>query len=184
MRQQEKLHRQRGLSSRTLVYFDTCKESGQGIENFNLRSIDSKYETIDWKGQGWVVGDQSIRARRNGEDTIAGEISHGVTAVLNSLVRVCEGELGAGCKVVILSTKNCQCIINDLLLAVKKGWKVRRLTPAKYSVSHVRSHCAETKTGVSRRHRAFKQVEDSIFDGDISVHGGIRFSMISGVAVG
>lgn len=91
------------LSPLTLVYGDTREEGGFWIEDPNLISIDSEGSTV---GRNvWVDGNQGVRAGRNGENPITGEVSHFIAGVLDPEIRVREGECRARGKIVVLRTE-------------------------------------------------------------------------------
>ena len=105
MRQQLRPIRQEYHSLPTLVHGNTSDKGGLWIKYSNLRSINSEGNTVRWNVR--VDGDQGVRARRNREDPIAGEVSHGKAGVLDPKIRVREGERCARSKVIVLCTE-CQ----------------------------------------------------------------------------
>lgn len=102
MRQQVSLYFRGYTLNATLVYSDTCEESGLRVEDLDLRPVDSEGGTIS--RNGWVDGDQGVRARRNREDPVTGEVSHSIARVLDAKIGVCEGERCARGKFVVLRT--------------------------------------------------------------------------------
>ena len=146
-------------SSLTLVYGNTCEEGGLWIKYLDLRSINSEGNTVVWNVR--VDGDQGVWARRNSEDPIAGEVSHGKAGVLDPKIRVREGERCARCKAIVLRTE-CQHVQNDSLLVARESPMSPELTLAKYRLSQVRSHCAAATAAAKTRHMALNKMDGSI----------------------
>lgn len=84
----------------TFVHEDTCEESGFRVEDSDLWSIDSEGDTIGWDVR--VDGNQGIWAGWDGEDAVAGEVSHGKAGVLDAEIWVGECEGCAGSEIIVL----------------------------------------------------------------------------------
>ena len=74
----------------TLVYCDTRKEGGFWVKDPNLISINSKGDAV---GRNvWLEGNQGVGTGWYCENPVTGEVSHLEAGVLDTKIRIREGE--------------------------------------------------------------------------------------------